>query len=213
MKQQTLTGAWDFRQAGDEAWLPATVPGGVHTDLLALGRIPDPFVADNEKRVMWVAEQDWQYRRTFTVDAALQGEEKFFLVCDGLDTLAEVMLNGQLLDEKTLKLPIGNGGGNSGQTGARPVITSFSACCATVNGAALNARSALVPVTWTATNRPVTAHERANRHARPPPAAGLAAPRGVAVGGDAAVAGRRARQPGQPLAGAERFDAANPAAR
>jgi beta-mannosidase len=97
MEKQTLTGAWDFRQAGDEAWLPATVPGGVHTDLLAIGRIPDPFVADNEKRVMWVAEQDWQYRRTFTVDATLQGEEKLFLVCDGLDTLAEVTLNGQML--------------------------------------------------------------------------------------------------------------------
>lgn len=68
------------------------------------------------------------------------------------------LLNGQLLDEKTLRLPIGGSGGNSGQTGARPVITSFSACCATVNAAALNARSALVPVTWNAINRPVTAN-------------------------------------------------------
>ena len=68
------------------------------------------------------------------------------------------LLNSQLLDEKILKLPVGNSGGNSGQTGARPVITGFSACCATVNAAALNARSALVPVTWSATNRPVTAN-------------------------------------------------------
>ena len=60
MQMQSLTGAWQFRQAeppaGAEEWLPATVPGGVHTDLLALGRIPDPFVGDNEKRVQWVAE-------------------------------------------------------------------------------------------------------------------------------------------------------------
>ncbi len=56
MRIQSLAGAWEFRQAGTEEWLPASVPGGVHTDLLALGRIPDPFVADNEKRVQWVAE-------------------------------------------------------------------------------------------------------------------------------------------------------------
>ena len=66
MRFQSLTGAWQFRQAGTEEWLSASVPGGVHTDLLALGRIPDPFVADNEKRVQWVAESDWEYRYRFT---------------------------------------------------------------------------------------------------------------------------------------------------
>ncbi len=65
MKIQSLAGAWEFRQVGTEEWLPASVPGGVHTDLLALGRIPDPFVADNEKRVQWVAESDWVYRYQF----------------------------------------------------------------------------------------------------------------------------------------------------
>lgn len=54
-------------------------------------------MGDNEKKVMWVAEQDWAYRKTFTVDAGLLPQEKVFLVCDGLDTLAEVRLNGQLL--------------------------------------------------------------------------------------------------------------------
>ncbi len=94
---QSLTGAWQFRQAGTEEWLPATVPGGVHTDLLALGRIPDPFVGDNERRVQWVAEADWEYQRSFTVPAELLAEERIFLVCDGLDTLATVELNGQTL--------------------------------------------------------------------------------------------------------------------
>ncbi len=49
MNTQSLAGQWQFRQAGTDEWLPATVPGGVHTDLLALGTIPDPFVGDNEK--------------------------------------------------------------------------------------------------------------------------------------------------------------------
>ena len=97
MRIQALTGAWQFRQAGADEWLPANVPGGVHTDLMAAGRIPDPFIGDNEKRVQWVAEADWEYRCSFTVMADLLAEECIFLICDGLDTLATVELNGQTL--------------------------------------------------------------------------------------------------------------------
>ncbi len=102
MHIQSLTGAWQFRQAGApqrgvEEWLPATVPGGVHTDLLALGRIPDPFVGDNERRVQWVAEADWEYRYQFAVTPELLRQPHIWLVCDGLDTLATVSLNGREL--------------------------------------------------------------------------------------------------------------------
>jgi beta-mannosidase len=97
MQTELLTGEWSFREAGSDTWLPATVPGGVHTDLLAASAIPDPFVGDNEKRVMWVGERDWEYRRTFAVPPALLAESNVDLVCDGLDTLAAVWLNGELL--------------------------------------------------------------------------------------------------------------------
>jgi beta-mannosidase len=90
-----LSGDWQFRQAGTDEWLPATVPGGVHTDLMASGRIPDPFVGDNETRVQWVAEQDWEYRHSFICPPELLADDKVWLVCDGLDTLATVTLNGQ----------------------------------------------------------------------------------------------------------------------
>jgi len=95
MVKHPLTGTWQFRAADADEWLPAAVPGSVHTDLLALGRIPDPFVADNELLVQWVAERDWEYRCLFDVPPQLQAQERIFLVCDGLDTLAEVVLNGQ----------------------------------------------------------------------------------------------------------------------
>ncbi|MCG2788082.1 MAG: glycoside hydrolase family 2 protein [Anaerolineae bacterium] len=97
MLKQLLNGNWQFRQAGTDTWLAATVPGGVHTDLLALGKIPDPFVADNELKVMWVAETDWEYRRVVSVDSALLAQENINLVCDGLDTIADVYLNGTYL--------------------------------------------------------------------------------------------------------------------
>ncbi|MCA9976420.1 MAG: glycoside hydrolase family 2 protein, partial [Anaerolineales bacterium] len=99
MNVQTLTGAWHFRQVGTEEWLAATVPGGVHTDLLALGRIPDPFVGDNEKHVQWVAEADWEYRYQFAAEADVLQQLRVWLVCDGLDTLAAVTLNGRFLGQ------------------------------------------------------------------------------------------------------------------
>ncbi len=92
---QSLLDKWQFRECGSDEWLPAQVPGSVHTDLLALGRIPDPFVADNELAVQWIAERDWEYRRVFSPAPALHAAERVFLVCDGLDTLADVSLNGQ----------------------------------------------------------------------------------------------------------------------
>ncbi len=97
MKIQSLAGAWEFRQAGAEEWLPASVPGGVHTDLLTLGLIPDPFVGDNERRVQWVAEADWEYRCRFVASPELLRQPQIWLVCDGLDTLATVSLNGREL--------------------------------------------------------------------------------------------------------------------
>lgn len=91
---KTLSGGWQFRRAeGDGQWRPARVPGTVHTDLLALGLIPDPFVGDNENRVRWVSESDWEYRRVFSVPPELARREFVELVCDGLDALAEVSLN------------------------------------------------------------------------------------------------------------------------
>ena len=96
---QSLSGEWQFRQVGSEEWLPAQVPGGVHTDLLAAGRIPDPFVADNEGRVEWVAKSDWEYRTQFDVAPGLLAEERVLLACEGLDTLAELSLNGQVLGQ------------------------------------------------------------------------------------------------------------------
>jgi len=97
MPIQPLTGSWQFRDTQTDEWLPATVPGSVHTDLLALDRIPDPFVADNELYVQWVAERDWEYKLEFTPTPELLAEEHLVLLCDGLDTLAEVTFNGRRL--------------------------------------------------------------------------------------------------------------------
>ena len=90
METLSLNGRWQFKQVNEETWLPATVPGCVHTDLLANEAIPDPFYRDNELAVMWVGETDWCYRRQFTVTVDLWQYKHLLLRCEGLDTLATI---------------------------------------------------------------------------------------------------------------------------
>lgn len=70
----------------------ATVPGQVHTDLEREGLVPDPTFDRNEDAAKWVGRADWAYRRT--VDVAPRGHERVDLVCEGLDTVAELSLDG-----------------------------------------------------------------------------------------------------------------------
>ena len=72
--------------------IPATVPGQVHTDLEREGRLADPTFDRNEDAGKWVGRADWSYRRTVDVDP--KGFERVDLVCDGLDTVAELSLDG-----------------------------------------------------------------------------------------------------------------------
>ena len=65
----SLNSGWEFRQLGaadnSAEWRPAQVPGDVHLDLLRNKLIPDPFYRDNEAKLQWIENADWEYRTTF----------------------------------------------------------------------------------------------------------------------------------------------------
>jgi beta-mannosidase len=92
-----IDGGWQFRRAGTAVWRRATVPGCVHTDLLALGLIEDPFVGANEKDLQWIEREDWEYRTAFQAAKALVARGNAELEFEGLDTYADVYLNDSLL--------------------------------------------------------------------------------------------------------------------
>jgi beta-mannosidase len=94
-RRLNLGGNWQVSQAGKNDWLAATVPGCVHTDLLAAGKIPDPFYRENEKAVQWVGESDWVYKRNFNVPDEVLNNDRVLLHCEGLDTLATIKINGR----------------------------------------------------------------------------------------------------------------------
>ncbi|MBP6403623.1 MAG: hypothetical protein KA492_13920, partial [Bacteroidia bacterium] len=56
---------WTFRKANTGTWLPANVPGSVHTDLLANKQIKDPYQKDNAAELSWIDSADWEYSTTF----------------------------------------------------------------------------------------------------------------------------------------------------
>lgn len=90
-----LNDGWRFRQGSSQNWYPATVPGTVHTDLMANGIIEDPFFRLNERGVQWVDKEDWMYEATLEATAAEVSAANQELVFHGLDTYADVYLNHQ----------------------------------------------------------------------------------------------------------------------
>ncbi len=114
---QTLVDSWAFREADapDTAasqetaridrqtekivpdWLPATVPGVVHTDLLARRLIPEPFAGTTEPDLQWIGQRTWEYRTQFTPAAEITAQQVQELVFKGLDTYADVYLNDSLI--------------------------------------------------------------------------------------------------------------------
>lgn len=92
---------WEFKETGQAIWRPAKVPGSVHTDLMEAKALPDPFWRDNEKWVQWVSNLDWEYKKQFQVESKLWSRDSIFLNFKGLDTYAEVYLNGKMLFSST----------------------------------------------------------------------------------------------------------------
>jgi len=95
-----LESGWEFHEYNGSKpelaeWRSATVPGLIHTDLLAHKLIPDPFYRDNESKVQWVSEAEWEYHRTITADQSLLKHKHIDLVFEGLNTLADVSVNGK----------------------------------------------------------------------------------------------------------------------
>ncbi len=79
---QTPSGLQDF---------PATVPGSIHTDLIAAGVIGDIRINGTEVEQAWIRNAD----STYKTNVSVTGPGKHELHFAGLDTLATVSINGQ----------------------------------------------------------------------------------------------------------------------
>ena len=94
----SYSGVWVVRSGDSQLKTTAAVPGGVYSDLLHAGVLNQSlYYRDNDVQYRWVAESDWTFSRHFTVDAELLGCTRVELVCDGIDTVSNVSVNGKLV--------------------------------------------------------------------------------------------------------------------
>ena len=94
MQRLSLNGDWTLQVSDWDHSVRARVPGSVYHDLLTAGEMPDPFWRDNEDRALKLMAHDFCYSRAFEVPEKLLACDRVLLRCEGLDTLAEVSVNG-----------------------------------------------------------------------------------------------------------------------
>lgn len=94
----------EFRQSSNlnnstaNSFLPvAQFPTVAHIDLLHHGLIPDPYIDDNETKCLWVNDADWAYRTRVPQKTLPTQESRCVLVFQGLDTVMDVFLDGELI--------------------------------------------------------------------------------------------------------------------
>ncbi|MDR1742967.1 MAG: glycoside hydrolase family 2 protein [Dysgonamonadaceae bacterium] len=97
VEQINLNDNWQFSQAGKNEWREAQVPGSVQRDLIRHKALPDPYYGTNEEKIQWVENENWDYKNTFTVTAEQLGRDDALLTFEGLDTHADVFLNGSMI--------------------------------------------------------------------------------------------------------------------
>lgn len=93
----SLNGSFRWCEAGQEIMRIGQVPGSVLTDMLANQMIEDPYWGLNEYPTKELFQKDYIYERTFEVTKEFLALEEQRLVFEGLDTIADIYLNGILL--------------------------------------------------------------------------------------------------------------------
>ncbi len=97
MVKLELNGIWELRDAAGALLCPVTVPGSVISGLYAAGKLAHPYDRENEYAVRELFWQAYQFVRSFDADEALMAQNTLTLVCEGLDTLAQILINGKAL--------------------------------------------------------------------------------------------------------------------
>ena len=94
-------------------WIDVAAPGDTYLALIDAGRIDHPFQQRHESGATWVRDKEWWWRTEFEADACVNSNEQVRLVFEGLDTFAEIYLDGSLVGRtdnmfRTYKFDIGD---------------------------------------------------------------------------------------------------------
>lgn len=95
MTKLMLNGDWKLKNEAEEILCDVTIPGSVISGLYAAGKIEHPYYRENEYKVRELFQENYEFARNFTVGKELMDEDELTLICEGLDTLAHIYINGK----------------------------------------------------------------------------------------------------------------------
>ena len=89
----TLKANWTYKGTDSSVWRKTGCTSTIHTSLLNDKLIPDPFYRDNENKLQWIADQNWEYATHFDVKHNFKTFSSVLLKFEGLDTYTDIFLN------------------------------------------------------------------------------------------------------------------------
>ena len=93
---QSLNQGWNLKTDTLSVNLQVNLPSEAHADLYAAGLIPHPYgEGDEERQLQWIPQHQWDYSLKFDVDNKVWNQDNIDLIFNGLDTYADVWLNGE----------------------------------------------------------------------------------------------------------------------
>ena len=84
---------------GENHTIEAQVPGNIELDLQRANLIGNPIPQTSEKAERWIDITDWSYKKEFNYAGLPDGMIKAILSFEGIDTAAEIYLNGEKIYE------------------------------------------------------------------------------------------------------------------
>ena len=97
MERVNLQEGWRFAKANSNEWTPVSVPGTVLSGLLEAGKMQDPYYRENEYEARELLAKDYVFETDFCISEEQLNKKHCVLVCEGLDTLADVYVNEKLV--------------------------------------------------------------------------------------------------------------------
>ena len=97
MLRENLGGTWKMKALRSGNLYDATVPGSVISTLIDKGTIEDPYYRDNQDKLLEFLNEDYELTRMLQIAGEHLREDEVDLVFYGVDTIADIYLNGDLL--------------------------------------------------------------------------------------------------------------------
>lgn len=94
---QSLSQGWTLTGDTLSINMQVDVPSVVQQSLYEKGLIPHPYLGTVENQLLWISDHPWNYSLRFDADKELFDKENVELVFEGIDTYANVRLNGKKL--------------------------------------------------------------------------------------------------------------------